>query len=271
MAYEFGLIGAGNMAEAIARAAIDRSVLGADQMIASDPSERRRSVFSQLGIMATAANAEAISQSKQVMVAVKPQMMDQAAHDLGQHAPSDQVVVSIMAGVSTAKLGQAIAAGGRISRPRIIRVMPNTPLQVGLGMAGVALGRYAQPGDESLAMRLFAAAGKVVRVEEPMLDAITAVSGSGPAYVFYLAEAMAQAAQELGVGEHAASLVQQTVLGAAQLLTSSTQAPAELRRRVTSPGGTTEAAIGHMDANGVKQAIVNAIKAAHQRSIELGG
>ena len=268
--YELGFLGAGNMAEAIAKAAIDKRVLTADQMTASDPSEQRRSKFSQLGITTSTDNTETIKQSKQVLIAVKPQVMAQAAADIARYGSSDQIILSIMAGITTAKLGQAIATGGGITQPRIVRIMPNTPLQVGYGMAGVALGEHAVEGDEDLAMRLFGAAGKVVLVRESQLDAITAVSGSGPAYVFYLAEAMQQAANELGLDQHTDVLVRQTILGAAQLLAESNDSPQELRRKVTSPGGTTEAATNHLDQNNTTQLIINAIKTAAQKSVELG-
>jgi pyrroline-5-carboxylate reductase len=272
MRYELGFLGAGNMAEAIARAAVRCRVLGAVDMVASDPSPDRRRVFTSLGVTTTEDNVAVIQQAKQVLLAVKPQTMPQVAADLGKHGSPDQVIVTIMAGVTTRKLAGAIraAAAGRGEEPRIVRVMPNTPLQVGLGMSGVAVGVGTQPGDEALTMKLFGAAGKAVRVEEAALDAVTAVSGSGPAYVFYLAEAMEQAAQDLGLGEHARVIVQQTILGAAQLMASSGEAPAELRRKVTSPGGTTEAAIRTMAEQRVAEAIVRAIQAAEKRSKELG-
>jgi pyrroline-5-carboxylate reductase len=141
---------------------------------------------------------------------------------------------------------------------------------VGYGMAGVALGANASQGDENLTMRLFQAGGQVVLVEESKLDAITAVAGSGPAYVFYLAEAMEQAARDLDLGEDAAKLVTQTVLGGAHLLAESDQSAATLRQKVMSPGGTTEAAIHTLDQQQVRQALVEAIKAAERRSRELG-
>jgi pyrroline-5-carboxylate reductase len=261
-ACELGLIGAGNMAEAIARAAIAKGVLTADSMIASDPSPDRRAVFESIGIRTTTDNAEVAARSRQMMLAVKPQMFAAVAASL--HA-FDGVVISIMAGITTAKMAQAI---GR--QARIVRVMPNTPLMAGAGMAGVALGEHARAGDEQLTLQLFGAAGEAIVVPEAAIDAITAVSGSGPAYVFYLAEAMQRAAADLGLGEHARMLVRQTIFGAAKLLHESADPPDVLRRKVTSPGGTTEAAIRHMDTRGVSDAVVEAINAAHARSIELG-
>jgi pyrroline-5-carboxylate reductase len=145
------------------------------------------------------------------MLAIKPQVLPQLAGELAMHGRDDQVLISIMAGIGTNKLGDVIG------KPvRAVRVMPNTPMMVGLGMSGLAVGEHAKPGDEALALKLFGAAGKVVRVEEKLIDAVTAVSGSGPAYVYYLAEAMEKAAGELGLGEHARLFVSQTLLGAAR-------------------------------------------------------
>jgi pyrroline-5-carboxylate reductase len=270
MKYGLGFLGAGNMAEAIATAAIRCKILRSDQMIASDPSDQRREVFARMGIPTVVENQQVIRESGQLLLAIKPQIMPQVAVELGRLMGSEQILVSIMAGVTTTKLAAAIKAGNATMEPRIVRVMPNTPLQVGLGMSGVALGEHARAGDDQLAMEVFGASGKAVRVDESALDAITAVSGSGPAYVFYLAEAMEKAASELGLGQHARLLVQQTILGAAQLMVASTDSPADLRRKVTSPGGTTEAAIRHMDAQRAADTIVEAIKAAERRSKELG-
>lgn len=265
MSYTLGFLGAGNMAEAIARAAIDKAIVTPGAMIASDPSPERRAVFQAMGIKTTADNAGVISEAEQLLLAVKPQVMEAAASDIAAHGNDDQILISIMAGIGSAKLCAAIG------KPRrVVRVMPNTPLMAGAGMAGIALGAHAREGDDALAMSIFSAAGEAVSVDEDAIDAITAISGSGPAYVFYLAEAMQEAAAQLGLGAHAGLLVEQTIFGAAKLLKQSADTPAELRRKVTSPGGTTEAAINHMESNAVRDAIVSAIKAAHARSIELG-
>ncbi len=263
--YRLGFIGAGNMAEAIARGALRENVLAADQMIASDPSQARRELFAGLGIEAVDDITHVAESSQQVMLAIKPQVWPEIATQLASHVSDDQVLISIMAGISTGKLCETL------SRPaRVIRVMPNTPMMVGLGMSGLTVGDGAKPGDEELAMKLFGAAGKVVAVSEELMDAITAVSGSGPAYVYYLAEAMEKAATELGLGEQARLLVSQTILGAARMLADSPDPAAELRRKVTSPGGTTAAAIGHMDQHNLVQVISDAIKAAEARGRELG-
>lgn len=265
MQYKLGLIGAGNMAEAIARGADRTGVIGASQMVASDPSDDRLKVFASFGVGRAADNAAVIASSSSVMLAVKPQALPSLGATLSQLDPERQVVISIMAGISSDKISEA--AGRPI---RVVRVMPNTPLMIGRGMAGVALGRHARPGDDDLAMELFGACGEAIRVAEGDLDAVTAVSGSGPAYLFYLAEAMQRAAAELGLSPQARQLVNQTLLGSAELLSQSEDTPAELRRKVTSPGGTTAAAIEHLDQQQVNHAIVAALRAARDRSIELG-
>ncbi|MEM0915617.1 MAG: pyrroline-5-carboxylate reductase [Planctomycetota bacterium] len=274
--HTLAFIGAGHMAEAIARAAIDHGVVPVDRLIAADPSAERRAVFAELGVATTDDNAVAVASAEQVLIATKPQAVTAAdgafARQFGDAIRDGQVLITIMAGITTAKLADALGKPAQgPGAPPIVRVMPNTPMLVGRGMAGVALGPGAKPGDDGLAMRLFSAGDSLaIRVDEPHLDAITAVSGSGPAYLFYLAEAMTKAAHDLGLAEHADTLVAQTLLGAAELLADSEHPPAELRRRVTSPGGTTEAAINHLDSKTSHGAIVDALKAAEARSKELG-
>jgi len=269
MKYTLGFLGAGNMAEAIAKAAMERGIVPAAHMIASDPSQARRDVFAAMGIAVTTSNEQVISQCSQVMLAVKPQMMANVYGDLAKHGSQDQIILSIVTGITIAKMNATVvAAGGKTMR--VIRIMPNTPIMVSQGMAGIAAGVDCHPGDDELAMKLFSAGGKAIQVEESLIDAITVVSGSGPAYLFYLAQAMEEAATKLGLGEHARLLVAQTLKGASELLMQSPDTPAELRRKVTSPGGTTEAAIKHMEANRVMAVIVEAIEAAEKRSKELG-
>jgi pyrroline-5-carboxylate reductase len=278
MSHQLGFIGAGNMAEAIVRATINSQILPASQIIACDVNQSRRDLFASLGVSVTQTTGEVVSQAKPyVLLAVKPQQLGDVAAELAKHITADHVIISIMAGITSAKLASAItsarAAAGLSDdlKVRIIRVMPNTPLMSGLGMAGISLGEHAKPGDETMAQQIFGAGdNKAVIIPESQMDALTAVSGSGPAYVFYLAEAMEKAANELGLKDHARQLVAQTILGSAHLLASSPDTPAELRRKVTSPGGTTEAAVRHMDGNKTIDVVVNAIKAAQKRSKELG-
>ncbi|MEX2672317.1 MAG: pyrroline-5-carboxylate reductase [Phycisphaeraceae bacterium] len=263
--HKLAFVGAGNMAEAIARSAIHKAVLQPSEIVAADPSAERREVFASLGMHTAETVGEAVSASEQVVLAVKPQTLPKIAGELAEALTDAHVVISIMAGLRAAKIEQAV---GRSLR--LVRVMPNTPMLVGRGMSAIALGPNANKGDDALAMKLFEAGGRAIRVDESQMDAITAVSGSGPAYVFYLAEAMEQAARDLGLAEHAELLVAQTLQGAAALLAESPDAAAALRRKVTSPGGTTEAAIKHLDSHDALATLTNAIKAAATRSSELG-
>ncbi len=266
--YRLGFIGAGNMAEAIARGAIERGILPAGAIAASDPSAERREAFAALGVATFAEAAAMIGRCEQVWLAVKPQVFPKLGEALRQLDRTRQVVVSIMAGITIAQIESA--TGGP---SRVVRVMPNTPLMVGKGMSGIAPGEHARGGDEALCVSVLRGCGEVAKVAESDLDAVTAVSGSGPAYVFLLAEAMRDAAVELGLSGCDKLLVYQTIHGAAAMLmqTMDTQERAEdLRRKVTSPGGTTQAAIEHFQAKGFETIVRDALRAAWDRSVELG-
>lgn len=254
------------MAEAIVKGAIDNDVLEPEKIIVADPVAERRVLFEQLGCATAEQNTSVIENAAQIMIAVKPQIFPDVAEQLKAADPERQIVISIMAGLRTQKIVDAVG------RPlRIVRVMPNTPLLAGQGMSAIALGEHANAGDELLAMQIFQAAGEAVELEESDMDAVTAVSGSGPAYVFYLAEAISEAARSLGLKADVADLLtQQTILGAATLMKKSDDPPAELRRKVTSPGGTTQAALEHMEEQQVRQHIMQAVRAAADRSKELG-
>lgn len=269
MKYELGFIGGGNMAEAIIRGAISGKVVTAESIIVSDPAEARREVLASLGVVVTTDNAQVVTQSQRIVLAVKPQMFAQLGEVLGKVDAARQALITIMAGIRIAKIAQF--AGGNA---RICRVMPNTPLMIGQGMSavcGAPEGAGATKADVEFTVKLFAGSGKAVVVDESQMDAVTAVSGSGPAYVFYLAEAMTEAAVKLGLPPQVANtLVRQTIQGSAALMQQSEYEPAELRRRVTSPGGTTQAAIEHFDARQVRASIVEALGKAEARSKELG-
>lgn len=269
MKYELGFLGGGNMAEAIIRGAISGKVLSPQSIIVADPVEARRDVLAALGVNVTADNAQIVAHADRIVLAVKPQMLAQLADALAKIDAAKQSIISIMAGIRIAKIQQLTAPGNEAAR--ICRIMPNTPLMIGHGMSAVCAGLGATQPDVDFAVKLFASSGKAVIVDESRMDAVTAVSGSGPAYVFYLAEAMTEAATKLGLApEIARTLVQQTITGAAALMQQSEHEPAELRRRVTSPGGTTQAAIKHFDTCKVRASIVEALGKAEARSKELG-
>jgi len=269
MTYELGILGAGNMAEAIARGVIGAGILGSPQIIASDVSAQRREVFGkQLGVRAVEDNREVAASSEVLLLSVKPQTMAKLMGEIGPVIRPETLVISIAAGISTRFIESHLGGG---TPWRVIRTMPNTPMLVGEGMAAISRGQHATAADAQRARALFEAAAEVIDVPEEQLDAVTAVSGSGPAYFFYLVEKMIRAATELGISpEHARKLSIKTALGAAKMLSTSQESPQELRRRVTSPGGTTQAAITHLESHDVAGSIIGAIKAAEKRGKELG-
>ena len=264
--YELGVIGAGNMAEAILRGVIASGVLSADRIVASDPvQERRELIGRELGVECVADNRSA-AECSHVLLAVKPQMMADVLAAVAESVREDATVVSIAAGVTTRFLDELLGGRGRI-----VRVMPNTPMLVGAGVSALAAGARATDADLAWTQKLFSASGQTVIVTEEMMDAVTAVSGSGPAYFFYLVEAMVAAGVAEGLPEETAlELARQTCFGAGRLMTQTGEDPAELRRRVTSPGGTTQRAIETMESSGVKQKLIEAVRAAAERGRELG-
>jgi pyrroline-5-carboxylate reductase len=259
-----GTIGAGNMAEAILRGLL-RAGLSADQLSASDPDpERRRLVRDELGIRASESNAEVAERAEVVVLAVKPQQLERAAHTL----PRDggPLYLSIVAGATTASLRRMLGGGARI-----VRSMPNTPALVGAGISAVASDGGAEPADVERACAVLRAVGEVVQVPETALDAVTGLSGSGPAYVFLFIEALTEAGVREGLATDVArALALETVYGAGRLARETGDHPALLRERVTSPGGTTSAGLAALEAAGFRAALHAAVRAATQRSRELG-
>ena len=263
---ELGFIGAGNMATALCRGVVRAGLVEASDIIASDPDERQRRRFAEAtGAGTTASNEEACC-ARVVVLAVKPNVAPAALAEIGPALPADTFVISVVAGISTPAID---AAAGRALR--VIRAMPNTPMLVGEGAAALCKGANATDADLARARQLFEASATVIEVGEPAMHAVTALSGSGPAYVFYLAEIMAQAGAELGLSESdAVTLAARTIFGAGKMLAETGEGAAALRDKVTTPGGTTAAALASMADDGVAEAIVKAIKAAARRSEELG-
>jgi pyrroline-5-carboxylate reductase len=269
MSYELAIIGAGNMAEAIVRGVTSKGILRPHQIIAADVVPQRRAIFQdQLGVRAVTDNVEAARQAKTLLLSVKPQQMPVALSGIGGATDEQTLIISIAAGISTSYIATHLG-GGR--NWRIVRSMPNTPMLVGEGMVALARGVHATEADLASARQLFEAAADVIDVDESKMDAVTAVSGSGPAYFFLLVEQMIKAGIELGLTpEQAAKLARKTAAGAAKMLVSSDEPPESLRKKVTSPGGTTQAAIMHLEAHNWPAITVEAIKAAERRGRELG-
>lgn len=267
--YEIGVIGAGNAAEGIVHGILRNSVLFDDRMIAADPSETRRNVFAErFNIAVTSDNRRLVENSYIVILAVKPQQFAEVCRDVADLIRDDHLIVSIMAGVSTASI-----EGMFDQRDvRVVRAMPNLPSHVGAGMAGVCKGKHAQDVDLLRAQRIFEAGGRCVVIEdESQMDAVTAVSGTGPAYFYYFVEALTEAGERAGLSrQHADILAKQACLGAARMMLESGEPANVLRDKVTSPGGTTQAALDSMRDSKVFDHIVEAVTAAWRRSQELG-
>lgn len=257
-------IGAGNMAEAIVRGMVDASFCAPKQIVLTDVRpERLADLKADLGVEVST-DFRVVEAANVVVLAIKPQVMDDVLKSISPFLCKETLVISIAAGVPSATIQSAL--GG----VRVVRVMPNTPALIGRGAAGIAAGALAAEADLEVAEAILGCVGLTERVAEKDLDAVTAVSGSGPAYVFYLLESMLCAADEMGLDPEAArTLALQTVEGAARLMKETGESAADLRAKVTSKGGTTAAAIQAMERAGVKRAIVDALHAARDRSIEL--
>jgi len=264
--YQLGIIGAGNMAEAILRGALAANVLPHSAVVASDTSaERRKHITNRMQVTCVADNVTPAG-CPHVLLAVKPQVMGEILAGLANAVRADATVITIAAGVKTAFVDERLGGQGHI-----VRVMPNTPMLVGSGVSAVAPGPRATDDDMRFTEMLFAASGRTVTVAEDLMDAVTAVSGSGPAYFFYLIEAIVAAGVAEGLDERVAlELATETCAGAAKLLRETGDPPAALRAKVTSPGGTTQAAVKVLDAAGVQTTLAEAVRRAAARSRELG-
>lgn len=259
-----GLVGAGKMATALALAWKERGLTG--KLVASDPFPAAREAFARAtGATVTDENDKVVIQSDVVILAIKPQKLDEVLAPLRNGALASRLVISILAGISTAKLEKALG------HSRVVRVMPNTPCLVGESATGFCLGAAATPADAEVTRTLFGAVGRVFELPEGQLDAVTGLSGSGPAYVFQIIEALADGGVLAGLPrEIAQALAAQTVMGAAKMVLETGRHPGQLKDDVASPGGTTIAGLLAMEQGGVRASLMNAVMAAARRSKELG-
>jgi pyrroline-5-carboxylate reductase len=265
--HTIAFVGAGNMAGALIRGLIGSATVPADRIIAADPDQARlSSLEAELDIRVASDNAEAVKNATVVVLATKPQVFPQVLPGLAAAVDPDALLVSIAAGISTGMIERTFPPGARV-----VRTMPNTPALVGAGATAIAAGSHATDEDLALAETLFLSVGISVRVPEEQIDAVTGLSGSGPAYVFAMIEALRDAGAREGLSEETAlRLASQTVFGAARLLLDEKEAPEVLRDRVTSPGGTTRAGLDALASAGFADAILGAVRAATRRSVELG-
>jgi pyrroline-5-carboxylate reductase len=260
------ILGAGKIGEALLSGLL-RSGVPAEELSFSEQYAARAASLSQSYGVRSVASAEAAASANVLVLAVKPADIGPLTAEIAPVLSDRTLVVSVAAGITISFLESKLPAG-----TRVVRVMPNTPMLVGEGMSAVAGGTHAGDADLEEAERLLAAVGRVVRLPESQLDAVTALSGSGPAYVFLLVEAMIDAGVLLGLPRGVASeLAIQTALGSALMLRDSGDSAAQLREAVTSPGGTTAAALRAFEAHGLRAAVNDALEAARDRSIELAG
>lgn len=260
-------IGAGNMATALIEGILAAKTAAPSDVVATDVrQEALDAVAERYGIRTELDNNRAVADAQVVMLCMKPQQLAQVVSALSPSLPQDALVVSIAAGVPC-----AVIEGLLPGNARVVRTMPNTPALVQAGATGIAAGTHATADDVALAETLFSAVGTTVAVEEALIDAVTGVSGSGPAYVFRFVEALVDGGVAVGLDrEQATTLARQTLFGAAKLLAESGEEAAVLRARVTSKGGTTAAGLAALEAAGFPEAIAKCVKAAADRGRELG-
>jgi pyrroline-5-carboxylate reductase len=265
MAIEFGMIGGGVMGEALLSRLIEQGLYQRDRVMVSDPMpERRQYLAAQYGIQVTDNNALAAAASQVLFLAIKPQVFGAVAAQLrGQE--SGALLLSILAGTTLKDL-----EAGFPNRP-VVRVMPNTPAAVGAGISALSGGRLAKPEHLAQARKILGTVGQVVEVQENMMDAVTGLSGSGPGYVAIVIEALADGGVLSGLPRAIAmELAIETVLGTAMLIREKGMHPGQLKDLVTSPGGTTIAGVAKLESLGLRTALIEAVKAATDRSMELG-
>jgi pyrroline-5-carboxylate reductase len=261
-----GFVGAGNMGEAMIRGLLRGGLFAPQQITASAPREERRQELEKTyGIRATADNRDAARQAI-VVLSIKPQIFGRVLDEIADAVAPDALVISIAAGVPVSAIQSRLSTG-----TRVIRAMPNTPALVHAAATAIAGGEHALQSDLDDARRIFDAVGITVVLDESQLDAVTGLSGSGPAYVFLILEALSDAGVKVGLSRRNAQLLAaQTLLGSAKLLLETNEHPGRLKDMVTSPGGTAITGLHTLEHGGVRTTLMNAVEAATRRSRELG-
>ncbi len=264
---KIAFLGGGNMAEALIKGMLSADVAKSHQMIVADTSPARLDYLKKYNINPAKSNQEAVREAEVVLLCVKPQVIDAVLAEIAVAADSSKLVISIAAGITIDRMEKVLTAN-----PRIIRVMPNTPALVLSGAAGLAKGSNTTNEDMAVALEIFGAVGRAVVVDEKLLDAVTGLSGSGPAFVFTVIEALSDAGVKVGIPRPLAlELAAQTVFGSAKMVLETREHPAKLRDMVTSPGGTTIAGMHELEKGKLRAVLMNAVEAATNRSKELGG
>jgi pyrroline-5-carboxylate reductase len=263
---KISFIGGGNMAEAILRGLLKKKMIAPKQLFVSEPREERTRFLSQkYRIHVTSDNKAAVRFGEIIILAVKPQIIKGVLQEIASVVTSKHVVISIAAGITIAFIVSQIG-----NDKRIVRTMPNTPSQIGEGAIALCGGGKATPHDIRVARELFAAVGTTVMIPEAHMDAVTGLSGSGPAYIFLIIEALTDGGVKMGLPRDVAqSLVLQTIIGAGRMVLETGDHPSKLKDLVTSPGGTTIAGLHVLEEKGIRGALINAVMAASERSREL--
>jgi len=264
---KIGFLGAGKMATALARGFLNAKLVKASQLVAADPFDAARKHFAgETGAKTTSSNLEAAKAATVLILATKPDQVAAALAEISSAFTQKHLVISIAAGVTLAKLEAALPAGARV-----IRVMPNTPALVGAGASGFALGKNATAADGELAKKLLSAVGLALQVKETLLDAVTGLSGSGPAYVYQFIEALSDGGVAAGLPRDVATkLAAQTVLGGAKMVLETGIHPGALKDQVTSPGGTTIEGLHELEKGKLRATVMSAVRSATEKSKKLG-
>ena len=262
-----GFLGAGKMATALARGFVRARLVTPKQVMASDPSRAARAVFAKaVGARTTTSNAEVTKFAAVLVLAVKPNQVGGVLADIRDQFSGRHCLISIAAGVPLAKLEAGLGASARV-----IRVMPNTPALVGASATAFALGKSARPKDGALAQRLFSAVGLAFQVKEPLLDAVTGLSGSGPAYAYLFIEGLSDGGVAAGLPREVATrLAAQTLMGSGKMVLETGLHPGVLKDMVTSPGGTTIEGVHELEKGRMRGTLISAVRAATEKSRKLG-
>ena len=262
-----GFIGGGNMAAALVKGLLHSKVVPPHEIIVSDVKEERLQMLHEKhGVRTTTDNHELVRDADVVVLSVKPQVIDKVLGAIGNEVRPDQLVISVAAGVPVAAMEARLPDGARV-----VRTMPNTPATVDAGATAIAPGTHATEEDLAIADELFAAVGRVVTLDESLLDAVTGLSGSGPAYVMLMIEALADGGVKVGLHRDTALLLAaQTVYGSAKLLLETGEHPGRLKDMVTSPGGTAIAGLHTLESGGLRRTLIDAVEAATTRAAALG-
>lgn len=262
-----GFLGGGNMAEAILRGLISGNLVPPNRIVTSGPRQERLDFLAETyGVRTTTSNVELVKQCDVVILAVKPQILPKVLREVSDELGADHLVISVAAGISIRSIETKLRSG-----VHVIRSMPNTPALVNAGATAIAPGEHASKDDLELGKAIFDAVGMTVILDEGQLDAVTGLSGSGPAYIFLILEALADAGVKVGLSRrNAQRLAAQTVMGSAKLLLDTDEHPGRLKDMVTSPGGTAIAGLHTLEEGGLRTTLINAVESATSRARELG-